>query len=69
MARVKVSSKYQVVIPREDRRRLHIEKGQFVNIFSIGSRLIMVPDVDIADMKGSMPGLSLEGIRDEEDRF
>lgn len=69
MARVRVSSKYQVVIPREDRERLHIEKGQYVNVFSIGSRLVVVPDVDIADMKGSMPGLSLDGIRDEEDRY
>jgi len=69
MARVRVSSKYQVVIPREERKRLGIERGQFVNIFSIGSRLVVVPDVDISEMAGAIPGLTSEGIRDEEDRF
>ena len=69
MTRVRISSKYQVVIPKEVRKRLRFEKGQYVHILAIGSRAEMIRDVDIREMKGSMPGLSLDGIRDEEDRF
>lgn len=69
MPRVTVSSKYQVVIPREVREQLRIRKGQKMMMLAIGNRIEMVADRDIKDMKGAFPGLSIEGIRDEEDRF
>jgi AbrB family looped-hinge helix DNA binding protein len=68
MPQVTVSSKYQVVIPRELRERLKIRKGQKMLMLAIGNRIELVPDRDISEMKGIFPGLSTEGIRDEEDR-
>lgn len=69
MSQVTVSSKYQVVIPQEIRERLRIRKGQKMQMLAIGSRIEMIPDLDIREMEGAFPGLSSEGLRDEEDRF
>jgi AbrB family looped-hinge helix DNA binding protein len=68
MAIVTVSSKYQIVIPLEIRKALHISKGQKLSMVNIGGSIHLVPDRDIREMRGIFPGLSLEGIRDESDR-
>jgi AbrB family looped-hinge helix DNA binding protein len=68
MAQVKVSSKYQIVIPREVREALRIRKGQMVSVVPIGNVIEIVPDRDISEMEGIFPSLSLDGIREERDR-
>jgi AbrB family looped-hinge helix DNA binding protein len=69
MARVKVSEKYQIVIPREVRKASHIRKGQMVSVISIGDVIEIIPDRDIRDMEGMFPGISLEDVREETDRL
>ena len=69
MTRVRVSSKYQMVIPREVRKKHRIEKGQMIDVFSVGSHIAVVPDVDIVKLKGAFPEITLEGFREEEDRY
>ena len=69
MSLVTLSSKYQVVIPQEIRKRLKLRKGQKMQMLAIGNRIEMIPDRDISELKGLYPGLSIEGIREEEDRF
>lgn len=68
MTTVTVSSKYQVVIPRELRDRLKIHAGQKLHVLSRNGIIQLVPDRDIREMEGIFPGLSSEGLRDEEDR-
>jgi AbrB family looped-hinge helix DNA binding protein len=68
MDRVKVSSKYQIVIPRDVRKALRIHKGQMVSIVPIGNVIEVVPDRDISEMEGVFPNLTLDNIRDEADR-
>jgi len=69
MTTVTVSSKYQVVIPRELRKRLRIHAGQKMHVLDRNGIITLVPDRDIREMEGIFPGLSSEGLRDEEDRF
>jgi len=69
MAQVKVSSKYQVCIPREIRESLKIRKGQNMVMLAIGNRIEMVPDRDISELKGFLKGMSTDNIREEEDGF
>lgn len=69
MSQVTLSSKYQIVIPQEIRKRFKLQKGQKMQVLAIGSRIEVIPDRDISEMKGMFPGLSVEGIREEEDRF
>ena len=69
MTKVTVSSKYQIVIPAEIRKALHIRKGQRLSMVNMGGVIELVPDRDLREMRGAFPGISLEGIRDETDRF
>ena len=67
MAQVKVSSKYQIVIPREVRDALDIRKGQTVSVIPVGNVIEVVPDRDISEMEGMFPDLTMDSIRDESD--
>ena len=68
MARVRVSDKFQIVIPRDVRKALNIRKGQTVSVIPVEGVIEVVPDQDISEMEGIFPGLTLEDIRDETDR-
>lgn len=69
MDKVRVSSKFQIVIPRGLRERLRIRSGQEFYVIEQGHGFTVIPDVDIVKMEGAIPGLPLDGIREEEDRF
>jgi bifunctional DNA-binding transcriptional regulator/antitoxin component of YhaV-PrlF toxin-antitoxin module len=66
---VRISGSYRVLIPAKMRRALGIHKGQTMTLVVEGKTLNMIPLPNIADMEGAFPGISSEGIRDEEDRF
>jgi len=68
MPTVKVSSKYQIVIPREVREALGIRKGQLVSVIPVGGVIEVVPDRELSTLEGAYPGLSLAEVRDESDR-
>lgn len=67
MNQVKVSSKFQIVIPREVREAVNIRKGQTVSVVPMGDVIEIVPDRDISEMEGMFPGISLDNIRDESE--
>jgi AbrB family looped-hinge helix DNA binding protein len=65
---VKVSSKYQVVIPEEVRQAAHIKAGQEVEVMALGDQVVIVPVRPITSMKGAIKDLPREGYRDRKDR-
>ena len=69
MATVKVSSKYQIVIPRDVREALGLKKGQTVSVVPVGNIIEIVPDEDLSELEGAFPGLTLDDIRDESERM
>jgi AbrB family looped-hinge helix DNA binding protein len=69
MSRVKVSSKFQVVIPREIREKLNIRPGQNMLIVARNGMVEIVPDRDISELKGFLAGMSTDDIREEDDRY
>ncbi len=69
MDEVTLSDKYQVVIPRRQRERLRLRKRQKMVVIEIEHGLVLMPEVDIAEMEGIFPGLPLDGIREEDDRL
>ncbi len=69
MNKVKVSSKYQIVIPQQVRERLKISKGQEFFIVEQGRGFVAIPDIDIEALEGSIPDLPLDGFREEKDRL
>ncbi len=64
---VTISTKYQVVIPREVREQFGLKPGQKVMFIPNNStlRLVVVPSIDKA--RGMFKGLTSEGIREEKD--
>ena len=68
MENVKVSKKYQVVIPERLRREAGIKPGdQMVAVVKHGI-LHYIPVRPLHETKGMTPGLDTENLRDEQDR-
>ena len=68
MDTVRISSKYQMVIPRAIREKWAIKPGQKVRLIVYGNHLEVVPVRDIREMRGFLKGMSSDIQRDEEDR-
>jgi AbrB family looped-hinge helix DNA binding protein len=54
---MKVSSKYQVVIPKEVRARMDILPGQEFQVIAKRDVIMLVPDKPIAAMRGFLRGV------------
>lgn len=57
MATVKVSPKYQIVIPREVREAMGIRPGQKIEVFVYDGRIQLVPVKRIREMRGFLKGM------------
>jgi AbrB family looped-hinge helix DNA binding protein len=68
MDAVTVSPKYQVVIPRSVRERMHIRPGARMQVISFDGRIELVPVRPMREMKGFLKGLNPSFQREEEDR-
>jgi AbrB family looped-hinge helix DNA binding protein len=69
MAQTIVSSKYQIVIPKEVRTKLDLEKGQVLQVVARNGVITLVPDRPLRELRGYLKGLDASGSRDEEDRL
>ena len=68
METVKVSKKYQVVIPEKLRREAHIKPGDEMMALAKHGILQYVPIGTISKTKGAFKGLDTKDLRDETDR-
>jgi AbrB family looped-hinge helix DNA binding protein len=68
MARSVVSTKFQVVIPKEVRRQVGLKSGQVLEIIARGGVITMVPDQPIARMRGYVKGMKVRSLREKKDR-
>lgn len=57
MEAVKISPKYQVVIPKHLREALHLTPGQQVQMIAYEDRIEMIPVRKISDMRGFLKGI------------
>jgi AbrB family looped-hinge helix DNA binding protein len=62
-----ISTKYQIVIPREIREQFKLKPGQKVMFISFRNsmRLVVVPSIDKA--RGMLKGMDSKNIREEMD--
>ena len=56
MSIVTISSKWQVVIPKDVRETLSIQPGQKVQAFAVGDRIELVPVVPLEELRGFLGG-------------
>jgi hypothetical protein len=70
MTAVTVSSKYQIVIPQEARKKLGIKAGMRLQAISEDSVLRLVKEPEIDEIAGLLQGMFVDdaAIRSEEDR-
>ncbi len=57
MQQVKVSPRFQVVIPKAVREALGIQPGQRLLVVPYGERIELVPVREIGEMKGFLAGM------------
>lgn len=67
MAAVKVSPKFQVVIPRYVRESLQLSPGQKVEVLLYDNRIELVPVKPIRQMRGFLRGIDTT-VENEPDR-
>ena len=66
MLTVTVSPKFQVVIPRPLRDNLHIRPGQKMQVVEYEGRIELLPERDIAELRGFMKGINIEFEREDD---
>ena len=69
MSQTVVSSKYQIVIPKEVRQKLDLEKGQILQVVARNGVITLVPDRPLAELRGFVKGIDDSELRDKEDRL
>jgi len=68
MEATKLSTKFQVVIPRKIREKLKLKPGQRFQVIACGNRIELIPEKDIRNMRGFLGGIKTE-IEREPDRL
>jgi AbrB family looped-hinge helix DNA binding protein len=66
MKAVTVSSKYQVVIPREVREAMDIQPGTRVQVLQYENRIELIPIKEPKALRGFIQGIDTEVCRDED---
>lgn len=68
MTTTKISPKYQVVIPKEAREKLHLKSGQKLTIVVKGGVVHLMPEKPLHLFKGFLKGMDTKGIREDVER-
>ncbi len=68
MATTTISPKYQVVIPKEIRKKLHLKSGQKMTVVTKGGVIYFIPEKPLALFKGFLKGMKTDGIREDKER-
>ena len=69
MATTTISPKFQIVIPKEVRDKLHLSPSQRLQVVEKGGVITLVPEVPLKSLKGTLKGMSRTDIREKKDRL
>ena len=69
MATTTISPKFQIVIPKEVREKLHLSPKQRLQVVEKGGVITLVPEVPLKNLKGSLKGMSNTDIREKKERL
>jgi AbrB family looped-hinge helix DNA binding protein len=68
MEAVRVSSKYQIVIPKPIRELMNLKVGETLQVVPYGNRIELVPIKPMKKLKGFLKGINTD-INREKDRI
>jgi len=66
MNSVILSPKFQVVIPLTVRRAMGLRAGQKMQVVEYEGRIELIPDRDIAELRGFLKGINTDFKREED---
>ncbi len=66
MEAVKISSKYQIVIPKSVRESVGLKVGETLQIVPYGKRIELVPIQPIKKLRGFLNGMNTDFTREED---
>jgi len=69
MATTMISPKFQIVIPKDVREKLHLCPRQRLQVVEKGGVITLVPEFPLKSLKGSLKGMSKIDIREKQDRL
>jgi AbrB family looped-hinge helix DNA binding protein len=69
MSTATISSKFQIVIPREVREKLKLSPRQRFQVIEKGGIITLIPEVPLKSLKGFIKGVGRSGLREKKDRM
>jgi AbrB family looped-hinge helix DNA binding protein len=66
MEAVKISPKYQVVIPKRIRNSMRLKPGQRMQVVEFGNRIELIPIGPVANLRGSAKGINVSLVREDD---
>lgn len=66
MNTVTVSSKFQIVIPKEIREEIGLQVGTTLEVIQYGNRIELIPIQPMATLKGFLKGINTNITRDQD---
>jgi len=66
MESVTISPKFQVVIPQRIRQTMNLVPGQKVQVIGYGSRIELIPEKKMRDMRGFLKGINTSFEREKD---
>ena len=69
MGIVTLSSKFQVVIPQDVRKKLDLKPGQKIVVIEKDGVLHLIPQKPIKETRGFVKNINTHKLRNEEDRL
>ena len=69
MSQMLISTKYQVVIPKDIRRELGIKSGQKITCIVKDGIIHLIPDRPLSSLRGFAKGISKTNLREKTDRL
>ncbi|MEO0137716.1 MAG: AbrB/MazE/SpoVT family DNA-binding domain-containing protein [candidate division WOR-3 bacterium] len=64
-----LSPKYQILIPKKLREPLGLKKGQKLQIITKDGLIILIPEINIREMRGFLKGVKKDGLREDRERL
>lgn len=69
MATTTISPKYQVVIPKDIREKLHLKSGQKMTVLTKGGIVYFIPEKPLETFRGFLKGMDAGCIREDKERL
>lgn len=69
MSMVKVSPKFQVVIPKDVREQIKIHKGQKLTVVVKNGIISLIPDRPLSELRGFIHKMGAGAVRERRDRL